>query len=209
MKRDKRTDVSSWTTKLSKLPGNNIFCEIPISFISDPLIMQWIQEYDDKIHFKHALNLLITSDSTNHEVNKDINDMAMRLYTLLHSKYVLSINGLNEIKTKHLNGVYGKCPRVLCNENYLLPIGLHDTPNTSFLKCFCSKCRDIYHPDSNYITATNVDGAAFGTTLPHLLLNTLPQLSPQRNSQIFVPKIFGFRISANATEILKNEGKVD
>lgn len=49
-------------------------------------------------------------------------------------------------------------------------------PGQSTVKVFCPRCEDVYYPRSDFQCA--IDGAFFGTTLPHLLLLTYPQLRP-------------------------------
>jgi len=67
-------------------------------------------------------------------------------------------------------------------------------------KLFCPNCSDIYHPKSN--RQGSLDGAFFGTTFPHMLFHTLPELMPPRKrQQLYVPRIFGFRIHASAYEV--------
>ena len=44
-----------------------------------------------------------------------------------------------------------------------------------------------------------MDGAFFGTTFPHLLLMTYPSIRPQRQPEQYVPRVFGFKLSALAT----------
>ena len=41
---------------------------------------------------------------------------------------------------------------------------------------------------------SNVDGAYFGTTFPHLLLMTYPGLRPPKQQEAYVPRVFGFRL---------------
>jgi len=40
----------------------------------------------------------------------------------------------------------------------------------------------------------DIDGAYFGTTFPHLFLMTYGQLKPQKPSQSYVPRVFGFKL---------------
>lgn len=44
------------------------------------------------------------------------------------------------------------------------------------------------------LTAQDIDGAYFGTTFPHLFLMTYGHLKPQKPTQNFVPRVFGFKI---------------
>ncbi|KAJ0910510.1 putative casein kinase II, regulatory subunit, casein kinase II subunit beta [Helianthus annuus] len=40
----------------------------------------------------------------------------------------------------------------------------------------------------------DIDGAYFGTTFPHLFLMTYGHLKPQKATQSFVPRVFGFKL---------------
>jgi hypothetical protein len=40
----------------------------------------------------------------------------------------------------------------------------------------------------------NIDGAYFGTTFPHLFLQTYPEFAVTSLSEVYEPKIFGFRV---------------
>lgn len=51
---------------------------------------------------------------------------------------------------------FGCCPRVFCNGQACLPVGLSDVPGHSTVKLFCPKCEDVYYPRSKY--HGNLDG---------------------------------------------------
>ena len=51
---------------------------------------------------------------------------------------------------------------------------------------------DIFHPSRH---AASIDGAYFGTTMPHLFLLNRPNLIPPSPSLSYVPRIYGFRIN--------------
>ncbi|KAG5518271.1 hypothetical protein PMAC_003067 [Pneumocystis sp. 'macacae'] len=87
---------------------------------------------------------------------------------------------------------FGCCPRVFCHSQALLPIGLSDIPNSSSVKLYCMKCEDIYAPKSS--RHATIDGAYFGTTFPHIMLQVYPYLIPQRSQERYIPRIFGFKI---------------
>lgn len=40
----------------------------------------------------------------------------------------------------------------------------------------------------------DIDGAYFGTTFPHLFLMTYGHLKPQKATQSYVPRVFGFKL---------------
>ena len=47
---------------------------------------------------------------------------------------------------------------------------------------------------------SNVDGAYFGTTFPHLLLMTYPGLRPPKVQDSYTPRVFGFRLHQGKRE---------
>jgi hypothetical protein len=81
---------------------------------------------------------------------------------------------------------------VLCEAQPLLPVGRSDQARKYTVSLYCPCCNDIYFPKSS--RHANIDGAYFGTTFPHLFLMTYPQDVPQPPKEVFVPRVFGFRI---------------
>ena len=79
---------------------------------------------------------------------------------------------------------FGTCPLVQCAGQPVLPVGLKDEMGADTVKIFCPKCSSVYHPppvrsrSSHHGStgAAGVDGAAFGTTFPHLFLMTFSNL---------------------------------
>ena len=60
------------------------------------------------------------------------------------------------------------------------------------MKLYCSKCQELYDynvPGGNYI-----DGAFFGTTFPHLFMQTFHELRPTPSTAQYIPRVFGFRV---------------
>jgi hypothetical protein len=78
------------------------------------------------------------------------------------------------------------------------------------VKIFCPKCQCVYHPppvrsrSSHHggAGAAGVDGAAFGTTFPHLFLMTFSNLVPDRlpSDSAYIPRVFGFRVHMSARQ---------
>jgi casein kinase II subunit beta len=68
---------------------------------------------------------------------------------------------------KYKKADFGRCPRVYCYSQPLLPVGLADVPYQKAVKLYCPRCEDIYSPKSN--RHGSIDGAYFGTsTYTHL-----------------------------------------
>lgn len=97
---------------------------------------------------------------------------------------------------KYKQGVFGKCPRVICESQHLLPVGQHDVPNVSHVKLYCAKCEDIYNPKSS--RHNSIDGAYFGTSFHNILFQVYPALMPQKTQRRYEPRIYGFRVHASA-----------
>jgi casein kinase II subunit beta len=79
---------------------------------------------------------------------------------------------------KYRRADFGRCPRVLCQSQPLLPVGLTDAPYEKSVKLFCGRCEDIYSPKSS--RHGSIDGAYFGTSFPHLLFLVYPTLIPPK-----------------------------
>jgi hypothetical protein len=105
---------------------------------------------------------------------------------------------------------FGSCPLVQCNGQPVLPVGLRDEIGVDTAKIFCPKCKSIYQPppirsrsghhSSNSGGGGAVDGAAIGTTFPHLFLMTFNNLVPDPLPQnsTYIPRVFGFRVHQSA-----------
>ena len=126
---------------------------------------------------------------------------ARLLYGLIHARWIITARGLTKmvllyssLKTnigfifqrslsqldKFKRADFGRCPRVLCASQPLLPVGLTDIPYEKSVKLYCGRCEDLYSPKSS--RHGSIDGAYFGTTFPHLLFLVYPTLIPSKAS---------------------------
>ena len=90
----------------------------------------------------------------------------------------LSLSQLDKFKRAD----FGRCPRVLCASQPLLPVGLTDIPYEKSVKLYCGRCEDLYSPKSS--RHGSIDGAYFGTTFPHLLFLVYPTLIPSKAADL-------------------------
>ncbi|GME88357.1 hypothetical protein B5S28_g994 [[Candida] boidinii] len=174
--------------------GNEYFCDIDVEYITDRFNLTGLNQYVDKMSI--LVDLITdktTMDENQSEATKNkLEDNAKFLYALVHSRYIITLRGLNKMLDKYRNGDFGYCPRVHCKLTPLLPIGLSDTPRVASVKLYCPNCEDLYNPKSSRHAA--IDGAFFGTSFPSMFLQTYPELIPLHNVEIYTPKIFGFHI---------------
>ena len=50
----------------------------------------------------------------------------MDLYGLIHQRYILTKKGLLKMRVKYHYSMFGICPRLLCDKQEVVPIGLDE-----------------------------------------------------------------------------------
>merc|ERR1711972_864416 len=116
---------------------------------------------------------------------------ATDLFGLIHARYIGSPRGLQVMREKYLKGAFGTCPRVLCDRQHVLPIGVSEDLRSQQVKVFCPKCEQVYSPKSKY---KELDGAYFGTSFPQIFLQSYPPLVPIEPPRPFFSRVFGFKL---------------
>ncbi|XP_049401144.1 putative casein kinase II subunit beta-4 [Solanum stenotomum] len=188
-------DDTSWISWFCNLRGNEFFCEVDDDYIQDDFNLCGLS--GQVPYYDYALDLILDVESSHgdmftEEQNELVESAAEMLYGLIHVRYILTSKGMAAMLEKYKNYDFGRCPRVYCSGQPCLPVGQSDIPRSSTVKIYCPKCEDIYYPRSKY--QGNIDGAYFGTTFPHLFLMTYGHLKPQKPTQNYVPRVFGFKI---------------
>ncbi|OMH84264.1 Casein kinase II subunit beta [Zancudomyces culisetae] len=184
-----------WVEWFLNTKGNEFFCEIDDEYILDRFNLTGL--HAEVAHYQQAFDLItdqLDEDSFDDEQSKILDRSAKHLYGLIHARFIITTRGLIKMVEKYKRGDFGRCPRVYCNQQNLLPVGITDVPNEVSVKLYCCRCEDIYHPKSS--RHCSIDGAYFGTSFPHMLLQAYPSLKPPplTEAQRYVPKIFGFKI---------------
>lgn len=137
-----------------------------------------------------------TADITDSEMVR-LEKMATHLYGLVHARYILTTRGLQKMLEKYRNCDFGRCPREMCQQHPLLPVGTSDIPRQSTVKLYCAKCEDVYVPKRS--TTRDADSAYFGRSFPAMLFQAYPNIIPEkRPKEIYVPTIFGFKLHNHA-----------
>ena len=111
----------------------------------------------------------------------------------------MTTRGQSQMIEKYQAGDFGCCPRVFCDKQTVLPIGLSDQPGKEMVKLYCPKCRDVYIPKSS--RHHQLDGAFFGSGFPHMFFMMNPEYRPRRPRKQFVARLFGFIIHPSAYQI--------
>ena len=180
-----------------------------------------VLSYDDL----PGLTVWLVDDEIHDELRGTLDVQARLLYGLIHARWIVTARGLAKMvflirpisKTslhrraiiafiqleKYKKVDFGRCPRVLCQSQPLLPVGLTDVAYEKSVKLYCGRCEDIYSPKSS--RHGSIDGAYFGTSFPHLLFMCYPALIPTKSGPIDGP---GFRGGApESTENAGNGGR--
>eukprot|EP01134_Creolimax_fragrantissima_P000909 CFRG0909T1 len=192
-------DEIPWIQWWTRRRGNEFLCDISESFVHDNFNLTGLQAEVKNI--RRALDVILdiedeydSCESAVEEIEKD----AQKLYGLIHARFIVSPRGLARMVEKYTRGDFGQCPRVMCNRINLLPVGMTNKYGVEPARAYCPNCKDVYIPKTK---TDMVDGSYIGTSFPHVLLLSFPELSPSTTGQfdsIYTPKIFGFRIHPSA-----------
>lgn len=184
----------SWKQWFLSLRGNDFFCEVDDEYIEDDFnltgLISMVPYYDFALDV--ILDVDISTENLSEEQRDIIDTAAEVLYGLIHARFILTLRGQELMHEKYINGDFGRCPRVCCGGNNVLPVGQSDIPRNASVQIYCSRCQDIFYPKSS--KHNEIDGAFFGTTFCHLYLLTHPAVIPPAPDSTYEPRIYGFRI---------------
>ncbi|KAJ7600638.1 casein kinase II, regulatory subunit [Mycena floridula] len=170
---------SSWISWFLSSKGNEYFCEVDEDFILDRFNLTGLNT--EVANYPQALDLITDNldDDIQDELRGSLDVQARLLYGLIHARWIVTARGLAKMLEKYKRAEFGRCPRVLCSSQPLLPVGLTDIPYEKSVKLYCGRCEDIYSPKSS--RHGSIDGAYFATTFPHLLFLVYPSLIPAKS----------------------------
>jgi casein kinase II subunit beta len=201
--------------------GNEYFCDIDEDYLTDRFNLTGLNT--EVQYYQYALELVtdVLDIECDDEMREQIEKSARHLYGLVHARFIVTTRGLQKMVSrassirhagaagnanlvrvcvlqveKYKKGEFGKCPRVMCAGQPLLPTGQHDLPLHGFVKLYCPRCEDLYNPKSSRHAA--IDGAYFGTSFHSILFQVYPNLMPAKSLRRYEPRVFGFKVHAAA-----------
>ncbi|KAA0150663.1 hypothetical protein FNF29_03128 [Cafeteria roenbergensis] len=196
---------STWISWFCALKGNEFFCEVDEAYIHDEFNLTGLASQVP--YYDYALDTILDIDtaleSLSEEQQEMVDSAAELLYGLIHARFTLTARGLNAMAAKYEDVTFGRCHRVHCEGQPMLPVGRSDVPRKYGVTLYCPRCNDVYYPKSR--RHGKIDGAYFGTTFPHLFLLTFPQLVPPSPTDVYAPRIFGFRLYTGAKRAIEDK----
>uniref|UniRef100_A0A7S2YFK9 Casein kinase II subunit beta n=1 Tax=Entomoneis paludosa TaxID=265537 RepID=A0A7S2YFK9_9STRA len=192
-----------WIQWFCGLKGHEMFCEVERSYIEDGFNLYGLRACVS--NFSDCLDLILDRIGPDDSDDSHLTQSACTLYGLIHARYIITAHGLDAMYNKYAAKDFGTCPLVQCQLQNVLPVGVKDEMGADTVKLFCPKCQQVYHAPPVRSRANNnggVDGAAFGTTFPHLFLMTFSNLVPDPlpMTTSYIPRVFGFRVHKSARQ---------
>ena len=188
------TSEGGWVQWYCSLEGHEFLAEISDEFLHDNSNFYGLKS---KVpNYLDALAQIVSGVTPNEQDLQDEQFLEQYqsctdLYGLIHARFIQTPAGLAIMREKYLAGKFGTCSRVLCERHNVIPIGMSNEIRTSRVKVFCPRCQEVYYPKERN---GEMDGAYFGSSFPHVLLQSYPDLYPLQEHHKYVPKIAGFKV---------------
>lgn len=189
----------SWISYFCSLKGNEFYCEVDHDYIRDRFNLKGLERIVS--NYQMSLHIILDLESYDDltEDQQDILDAEVAtLYGMIHARFILTRYGQYSMYEKLRAAEFGRCPRLKCQNQPVLPVGLFDTLKKDSVKLFCPSCKDVFQPVE--YAHHNIDGAHFGTTFPHMFLLEMPELMPSPPNRVYVPRVFGYELNSTWLE---------
>ncbi|XP_030566380.1 suppressor-of-stellate-like protein isoform X1 [Drosophila novamexicana] len=193
----------TWIGWFVNLQVNAFLCRVPFEFVQDRFNLTGLEVLVPSFH--QTLDAILDTEfDTDYGFNPMDTDpeLTAQLYGLIHARYIITTRGIDDMCQKYQRGEFGICPRIFCNGQLVLPVGLSDRFGESHVKVYCPRCRDVYQPHAR---CALLDGAMFGSSFPHMFFMQLPQLLPEPPVEKYTPRIYGFQLHKSALSAPKSQ----
>mmetsp|Transcript_10895 Transcript_10895/g.18244 ORF Transcript_10895/g.18244 Transcript_10895/m.18244 type:complete len:175 (+) Transcript_10895:135-659(+) len=134
------SEDTSWISWYCSLRGNEFFCEVDEDYIQDDFNLTGLSTMVP--NYEYALDMILdveTDDGLTEEQQEMIESAAEALYGLIHARFILTSRGTALMVDKFNQVDFGRCPRVFCHGQPVLPVGQSDIPRTNTARIFCPK----------------------------------------------------------------------
>ncbi|EAX91374.1 Casein kinase II regulatory subunit family protein [Trichomonas vaginalis G3] len=189
----------SWITWfLTKHPIGKYFIRVEMEYIKDQFNLfgfpKKVPNYKKVLEYIKG-DYIPPENRIRYDLDENIDDLGIRLYGLIHSRFIMEKAGLEKLKKKYENNDYDRCPNVNCNRQ-CLPIGLSESLGEGCLYMYCPFCGDVYHAENQI--CSQIDGSAFGSSYIMKFLKQYPEVQQSYEPDRLPPKpqlrLFGFKI---------------
>mmetsp|Transcript_3244 Transcript_3244/g.6293 ORF Transcript_3244/g.6293 Transcript_3244/m.6293 type:complete len:333 (-) Transcript_3244:2983-3981(-) len=192
---------ASWIVANVEKEGNEFLGEIPEAYIEDNFNLHGLSA--EVSNYSMALRMILDSDLPENVLEDQrmyqrLERSAEELYGLIHARWILTEEGMQEMKEKYTACQFGLCPRQVCKRHPVLPVGEVDAHREQCVKVFCPRCKEVYDvwiTEAPASYPTSLDGAFFGTSFPHLFLMRFPEFKFKEKAEHFVPRVYGFKVA--------------
>ena len=148
---EEEEDEQTWVQWFCAIRSNAFLCEVDEEFITDDFNLTGLAA--EVPYYDFALDTILDAEARHAEAlteaqQETVDMSAELLYGLVHARFVLTARGLAAVLDKFNAAAYGRCPRVYCEGQAVLPCGISDAPRKAGVALFCPRCNDIYQPKS-------------------------------------------------------------
>jgi casein kinase II subunit beta len=203
---DEFSGDSGWIPWFCGQKGYEFLAEVEEEYIRDNFNLYGLRGRVNS--YDQSLEMILSGEAPDEDDLADdeystLHQDATVLYGLIHARYITSPRGLSLMREKFLKGDFGTCPRVLCDRQHVLPMGLDEDALKSSISIFCPKCEQTYNPKNKH---KDLCSSFFGTSFPQIFLQNYTQLVPVDPPRPFTARVFGFRLHKQRSMI---QAKID